>query len=195
MADLKYAGVSQLKSLSQFWYYLNPETTNIIYRFLGIWKPNESNPSELVAISGLAYWLTPPTTDSISQALLQAIVYIAYVLATCIITSHLSVHEADNLDSPDTLAEDLLAATHLTLAGKHEDSDEALRREVLRLVPVATILGALAMGSMCVVSDIFEIIGGGHSMLLALDKVYSMYEHWSGEQARLREVREANSLR
>jgi len=65
----------------------------------------------------------------------------------------------------------------------------------LRLVPVATILGALAMGSMCVVSDIFEIIGGGHSMLLALDKVYSMYEHWSGEQARLREVREANSLR
>jgi len=48
---------------------------------------------------------------------------------------------------------------------------------------------------MCVVSDIFEIIGGGHSMLLALDKVYSMYEQWSGEQARLREVREANSLR
>ena len=81
------------------------------------------------------------------------------------------------------------------MAGKHEDSDEALQREVLRLVPVATILGALVMGIMCVVCDIFEIIGGGHSMLLAMERVYSMYEQWSEERAMLRKVREEISLR
>lgn len=183
-----------MKALSQGWYVFDPKTTNILYRLLGVWKQDEENPNELIAISGLCYWLTPPTWNTISDNQWQAAVYIGYILAICVITSHTSVHEGEKEHSPESVADDLLGPTYLTLAGKHEDSDKALRKEVCRLVSAATILGALAMGIICVICDIFEITGGGQSMLLAMESVHDTYDAWYNEQYELRKSRIENSL-
>jgi protein transport protein SEC61 subunit alpha len=68
--------------------------------------------------------------------------------------------------------------------GKGHDSDEALRREVARLVPVAATLGGLILGVVCVLSDLLGVVGGAQGMLIASSIMYSVYESWSKEQTR-----------
>ena len=64
----------------------------------------------------------------------------------------------------------------------HTNPDEALKREVRRLDPTASILGALALGYICVTSDVFGVIGGGQGMLVTMNIIYKGYELWLKEQ-------------
>lgn len=116
---------------------------------------------------------------------IQGFVYIGYILVTCIIATYRSVNDEEHEDNPHAVVDDLLGPTYLTMPGKHDDPDEALRIEVLRLMSAATILGALAMGIVCVACDILNIIGGGQNMLLVMDSVYRIYEEWYDEDDKL----------
>jgi preprotein translocase subunit SecY len=89
---------------------------------------------------------------------------------------------SDN-DNSDTLIEDLLGATHLTMSGVKEDSDLALKKEVGRLVSAATILGGLSLGMICVFSDVVGVIGGAHGILVLSSILYSLSEQWKKENA------------
>jgi preprotein translocase subunit SecY len=60
--------------------------------------------------------------------------------------------------------------------------NEELKREVRRLVPTASILGGLALGCICVTSDVFGVIGGGQGMLVTTNIIYKGYELWLKEQ-------------
>lgn len=180
----KYTAIAQIKGISQCWYFLSPGTTNRIYRFLGAWKQDESN-GELVAISGLCYWLTPPKITSLLQSPFQSLVYIGYILVTCIFATYHSINDEEHEDNPQAMVDDLLGPTHLTMPGKHVDSDEALRNEILRLMSAATILGAVALGIICVACDILNIIGGGQNMLLVMESVFTIYEQWYDEDDKL----------
>ena len=180
----KYAAIAQIKGISQCWYILSPKTTNRIYRFLGAWKQDDSN-GELVAISGLSYWLTPPKIKSLLESPFQSLVYIGYILVTCIFATYRSINDEEHEDNPCAMVEDLLGPTHLTMPGKHVDSDEALRTEILRLMSAATIMGAVALGIICVACDILNIIDGGQNMLLVMDSVFKIYEEWYDEDDKL----------
>ena len=71
------------------------------------------------------------------------------------------------------------------MAGIREgDSDDALKREVKRLVPVASTLGGMVWGIICVVSEILGVIGGAEGILIATSIMYSAYESWLKEQMR-----------
>lgn len=108
------------------------------------------------------------------------------MLSVCAFLSRWSIRDEDCEENPEKLIQDLLGPTHLTMAGvKGEDSDEALKKEVKRLVPVASILGGLVLGIICVVSEILGVIGGTQGMLIATSIMYSVYESWLKEQGRI----------
>jgi len=80
------------------------------------------------------------------------------------------------------MIKDLLGPTQIILATMDRNTDEALRIEVRRLVPIASILGGVALGCICVTSDVFGVIGGRPGMLLTTSIIYKGYELWLKEQ-------------
>jgi len=108
------------------------------------------------------------------------------MLSVCAFLSHWSLRDEDCDENPEKLIQDLLGPTHITMAGvKGEDSDEALKKEVKRLVPVASTLGGLVLGTICVVSEILGVIGGAQGMLIATSIMYSVSESWLKERMKI----------
>lgn len=64
------------------------------------------------------------------------------------------------------------------------DSDVLLKEEVKRLVPMAAIIGGLVLGFVCILSDIYGVIGGAQGMLVATNIMYAHYEAWEKESKR-----------
>lgn len=153
--------------------------------YLGIFEQHDSK-LELIPISGLCYWLTPPTLNTLTFDPFRVFVYIIYMLTACAFLSRISIRFESCEENPQRVIDDLLGPTHLTMAGVREgDSDEALKQEVNKLIPVAAILGGIALGVICVVSDILGVIGGAQGMLVATSIIYSAYDSWLTEQTRM----------
>lgn len=168
---------------SQVAHVFFPDFFTKYFWYLGIFEQHESKLG-LTPVSGLCYWLTPITLSTLTSH--RALVYILYMLSTCAFLSYLSIFR-DCDKNPHQLVEDLLGPTHLTMGGiRHGDSDEALRLEIVRLVPVAAILGGFTLGIICVVSDILGVIGGAQGMLIATYIIYSSYTAWVKEETRLK---------
>ena len=172
--------ISEIKLISQLGYIFFPENKWRIIKFMGIWEQYQSR-QELYPISGLCYWLTPPTWSKLFKDPFQVFIYISYVLLTSTIFSHISVINEDHSDNPETVIYDLLGPTKLTMSGNHKDSDEVLKQEIRKLVPVAIVLGGLTWGLLWVLSDILEVAGGGQGMLLIAETIYRIYEMWLRE--------------
>jgi preprotein translocase subunit SecY len=146
--------------------------------FLGMWK--ESVTGTLIPISGLCFWLAQPNLSTLFS--FQTLVYAGYMVVTSSLFSGLSIKLDSSDNNPQNLIEDLLGPTHLTLIKKKEiDSDEALKVEVSRLVPAAAILGGLALGTVCVISDVLGVTGGGTGLLLSMKILYQVFDAWLEE--------------
>jgi preprotein translocase subunit SecY len=174
--------VSEIKLISQLGYIFFPEANWKIIKFMGTWEPYQSRPQELFPTSGLCYWLTPPTWSKLFKDPFQIFIYISYVLLTSTIFSHLSVINEDHSDNPETVIYELLGPTKLTMSGKYKDSDEVLKQEIRRLVPVATVLGGLTWGLLWILCEVLEVTGGGQGVLLIAETVYRIYEMWLHER-------------
>jgi len=108
------------------------------------------------------------------------------MLSVCAFLSRWSIRDEGCEENPQKVIKDLLGPTHLTMAGIREgDPDEALEKEIKRLVPVASTLGGMAWGIICVVSEILGVIGGAQGTLIATSIIYSAYESWLEEQMRV----------
>jgi preprotein translocase subunit SecY len=168
---------------SQVAHLFFPDFFTKYFWYLGTFEQHESK-LELTPVSGLCYWLTPISLSTLTSY--RALVYIIYMLSICAFLSYISIFR-DCEENPYQMIEDLLGPTHLTMAGiRHGDSDEALRLEIARLVPVAAILGGLALGIICVVSDILGVIGGAQGMLIATSIISSSYAAWVKEETKLK---------
>jgi preprotein translocase subunit SecY len=157
-----------------------------VLNFLGTWQQSQSI---LIPVSGVCYWLTPPTWSKLFQDPLQVSVYIFYLLFTSVIFSYLSVYKNDYEDNPESVIDDLLGPTDLTMAGKFKDSDEALRQEIRRVVPIATVFGGLMWGLIWILSDMLGVIGGGQGILLIAETLYHIYEAWLADKKTVAAVR------
>jgi protein transport protein SEC61 subunit alpha len=171
---------SEIKLISQLGYIFFPENNWRIIKFMGTWEQQQSR-QELSPISGLCYWLTPPTWLKLFKDPFQVFIYISYVLLTSTIFSYISVINEEHSDNPETVIFDLLGPTNLTISGNLKDSDEILKQEIRKLIPVATVLGGLTWGLLWVLSDILEVTGGGQGMLLLVETIYRIYEIWLRE--------------
>jgi len=93
-----------------------------------------------------------------------------------------SVNDENSEQNPQNIIDDLLGPTSITLAEAEGNTDEALKQEVAKLVPAGAIFGGLALGTLCVISDIAGIIGGTQGMLIVSEVVFDIYRAWSDEK-------------
>ena len=150
-----------------------------------IWgKWEEGGPFGLTATGGLLYWLLPPTYIPIEHTT-KIWVYSVYTVICCISASRFAIQNEYHEFNPQKMTDDLVIATEVTRAGKYygeEEADKALKAELQRVIPTATVLGGFALGSICVLCDLFDLLGGGHSMLASVNIIFSVFEIWKKEK-------------
>jgi preprotein translocase subunit SecY len=171
--------VHQILFVTQLGTILSPEIWGKWGWFFGVWEMHESH-AELVPVTGLCYWLTPPTWRTLSADRPRTFVYITYVPLTFALFSRWAVSGEDCDENPENVIADLLGPTQITLA-TNGNRDENLRTEVWWLVPSASIFGGLTLGCVCITIDVFGVIGGGQEMLIATSVIYKGYELWLKE--------------
>jgi protein transport protein SEC61 subunit alpha len=136
---------------------------NLLVRLIGVWETKESQGPQLHAVSGLAYYMSPPF--SISEALLDPIhtmVYLIYMITACALFSKTWVEVSGS--SPRDVAKQL-KDQGLVMAGHREQS---MYRELKRVIPTAAAFGGAVIGLISCVSDLMGALGSGTSILLAV---------------------------
>jgi len=136
---------------------------NLLVRLIGVWEAKEGQGPQLQAISGLAYYMSPPF--SISEALLDPIhtmVYLIYMITACALFSKTWVEVSGS--SPRDVAKQL-KDQGLVMAGHREQS---MYKELKRVIPTAAAFGGAVIGLISCVSDLMGALGSGTSILLAV---------------------------
>ena len=136
---------------------------NLLVRLIGVWEAKDSQGPQLHAVSGLAYYMSPPF--SISEALLDPIhtaVYLVYIITACALFSKTWVEVSGS--SPRDVAKQL-KDQGLVMAGHREQS---MYKELKRVIPTAAAFGGAVIGLLSCVSDLMGALGSGTSILLAV---------------------------
>lgn len=166
---LQTALVSNLYFLSQLLY--NRYGGNILVRLLGVWKELRENPGNSVPVSGLAYYISPPQTlASIGRDPLHAVIYLAFILASCALFSKTWIEVSGS--SPKDVAKQF-RDQQLVLKGHRENS---VLHELNRYIPAAAAFGGMCIGALTVLADFMGAIGSGTGILLAVTIIYQYYE-------------------
>ncbi|KAL7753564.1 translocon subunit [Sorochytrium milnesiophthora] len=171
---LQSALVSNYFLISQLLYTRFPE--NFFIRLLGVWKPFEGS-SQFFAVSGLAYYLTPP--QSFTSALSDPIHFIVYtflILSACALLSKAWIEVSGS--SPRDVARQL-KDQQLVIRGYR---DTSMYKELKRIIPTAAAFGGLCIGLLSVTADMLGAIGSGTGILLAVTIIYQYFEMFAKEQ-------------
>lgn len=143
---------------------------NILVKILGLWGQRPGS-SQLVAVSGLAYYIQPPV--NLTDALLDPIktfVYIVYVLGTCAVFSTTWTEISGT--SPRNVAKQF-KEQGLVIAGHRETS---AYKELKKIIPTAAAFGGAAIGALSVASDLLGCLESGTSILMSVTTIYGYYE-------------------
>jgi protein transport protein SEC61 subunit alpha len=172
---LQSALVSNIYFASQFLYNRFPK--NFLIRLLGVWEPLEGS-SQLSAISGIAYYITPP--NGLLSALkdpFHFVVYVTFVLGTSALLSKTWIEVSGS--SPKDVAKQL-KDQQMIMRGHREGS---MYKELKRIIPVAASLGGLFVGAISIGADLLGAIGSGTGILLAVTLIYQYFEMFMKEQS------------
>lgn len=143
---------------------------NFLVKLLGIWEPIEGS-SQLTAVAGIAYYMTPPL--SISAALfdpLHTLLYISFMLLTCALFSKTWIEVSGS--GPRDVAKQL-KDQQMVMAGHREGS---MYKELKRVIPTAAAFGGAVIGLLSVAADLMGVIGSGTGILLAVTIIYGYFE-------------------
>jgi protein transport protein SEC61 subunit alpha len=135
---------------------------NLLVRLFGVWEAKEGT-SQLSAVSGLVYYMSPPL--NFKETLLDPIhtvVYIAYMLTACAIFSKTWIEVSGS--SPRDVAKQL-KDQGLVMAGHR---DQSMYKELKRIIPTAAAFGGACIGALSVASDLMGALGSGTGTLLAV---------------------------
>ncbi|KAF2666307.1 Sec61 alpha subunit [Microthyrium microscopicum] len=166
---LQSALSSQVFLLSQMLF--SRFSDNLLVRLVGVWETKENMGAQLHAVSGVAYYMSPPL--SVSEALLDPIhtaVYLGYMTAACALFSKTWVEVSGS--SPRDVAKQL-KEQGLVMAGHR---DQSMYRELKRVIPTAAAFGGAVIGLLSVASDLMGALGSGTSILLAVTIIYGYFE-------------------
>jgi protein transport protein SEC61 subunit alpha len=166
---LQAALVSNLYFLSQLLY--NRYGGNILVRLLGVWKEMKDSPGNSQPVSGLAYYISPPTTIAeVMHDPFHTVVYLAFILASCALFSKTWIEVSGS--SPKDVAKQL-RDQQMVLKGHRNTS---LVHELNRYIPAAAAFGGMCIGLLSVMADFLGAIGSGTGILLAVTIIYQYYE-------------------
>jgi protein transport protein SEC61 subunit alpha len=140
--------------------------TNLFVRLLGVWEPLEDSP-QLHAISGIAYFMSPPHTfKEVVGDPIHTIVYIAFTLTACALFSKTWIEVSGS--GPREVAKQL-KDNQMVMAGHREGS---MYKELKRVIPTAAAFGGATIGALSVAADLMGALGSGTGILLAVTIIY-----------------------
>lgn len=131
----------------------------------------EDMPSQLNAVSGIAYYISAP--HSLKAALvdpLHTVIYIGFIVTACAIFSKTWIEVSGS--GPRDVAKQL-KDQNMTLAGHREQS---IYKELKRVIPTAAAFGGAVLGLLSVVADMMGALGSGTGILMATTIIYGYFE-------------------
>jgi len=129
---------------------------------------------------GLVYYVTSPgNLSNVIAEPVRAIVYLAILIAFCVIFS-LTWLEVGGL-GPSTVAKQLVDAG-MQIPG-YRRSGKAVEQILKRYIPAVTVLGGIIVGLVAGLSDFFGVFGSGIGILLSVGIIYQYYEILVRERA------------
>jgi protein transport protein SEC61 subunit alpha len=143
---LQSALVSNIFFISQMLFKRFP--TNFFIRLLGVWHNEDGVPQD-AAISGFAYYISPP--HSIAAAFadpLRFVVYVTFMLTACAMFSKTWIDVSGS--SPRDVAKQL-KDQQLVIRGHR---DVSMYKELKRIIPTAAAFGGLCIGALSVAADL-----------------------------------------
>eukprot|EP00466_Bigelowiella_natans_P006562 jgi/Bigna1/88151/estExt_fgenesh1_pg.C_280180 len=170
---LQTALVSNLYFFSQLLHKRYP--TNFLVKLLGKWQEQERGAS--VPVSGLAYYVSPPT--SLAEILydpFHALFYLAFILITCALFSITWIEVSGS--SPKDVAKQF-RDQHMEFKGFRKQS---VIKVLERYIPIAAAFGGMCIGALTVVADFMGAIGSGTGILLAVTIIFQYYEMFQKER-------------
>jgi len=149
----------------------------LLVNLLGVWQGIEGS-SQTVPVSGLAYYVSPPTSfvDIFSDPL-HAIVYLTFILTACALFSKTWI-EVSGSSAKDVAKQ--LKEQQMVMVG-HRDT--SMFKELNRYIPTAAAFGGLCIGFLTVCADFLGAIGSGTGILLAVTIIYQYFEIFVKETA------------
>lgn len=131
------------------------------------------------AISGIAYYLTTPTSLSVVLTdPLKVLIYAIVFLSSCVLFAWLWV-ELSGI-GPKQVAKQL-HQMGMQIPGQRS-SKAHFERILKRYIPGITVLGGLFVGLLAFGADLTGALGGGTGILLTVGIVYRLYEEIAQEQ-------------
>lgn len=127
----------------------------------------ENNPTQLSAVSGIAYYMSAP--HSLTSALkdpFHTVIYIAFIVTACALFSKTWIEVSGS--GPRDVAKQL-KDQNMTLAG-HRDA--SIYKELKRIIPTAAAFGGATLGLLSVVADMMGALGSGTGILMATTIIY-----------------------
>ena len=170
---------------SQLFWSMNGQHTpgqNLWLDLLGQYmtSTSESGQSSTQPIGGLVYFVTAPRNFiDVTNAPLRAFVYLAILIAFCVIFSFTWL-EVGGL-GPSKVANQLVSSG-MQIPG-YRRSEKAVESILNRYIPAVTILGGIAVGLVAGASDFFGVYGSGMGVLLSVGIIYQYYEILVKERA------------
>lgn len=174
---LQTALVSNLYFFSQLLY--KRYSGNIIVQLIGVWQTTQTGASR--PISGLAYYVSPPTNFAeILADPFHAAFYFAFILTACALFSKTWIEVSGQ--SANEVAKSLISQ-NFVLDGFRKGG---IAKELNRYIPTAAAFGGMCIGALTVFADFLGAIGSGTGILLAVTIIYQYFEIFSKEQAEKR---------
>ena len=176
---LQSALLTQVYMISQMLYNRFPD--NLLVQLIGTWKPYEGT-SQMMAVSGLAYYLSPPRSFvELASDPVHGLVYIAFMLGSCALFSKTWV-EFSGTSAKDVARQ--LRDQQMVIAG-YRDNEETVLSVLNRYIPTAAAFGGLCIGALSVFADLLGAIGSGTGILLGVTIIYQYFEIFVKEQQEL----------
>ncbi|OQD59077.1 protein translocase, subunit SecY [Methanobrevibacter arboriphilus JCM 13429 = DSM 1125] len=131
------------------------------------------------AISGLAYYLTTPSSlGVVFTDPLKVLIYGVFFIGFCILFSWLWV-EMSGLNAKEISKQ--LYNSGIQIPG-FRSSKRQLYKILNKYIPALTVLGGVFVGLLAFGADLTQAVGGGTGVLLTVGIVYKLYEEIAQEQ-------------
>jgi preprotein translocase SecY subunit len=156
------------------WANYNPNNDNPVFNLIAQYHPQQQTPT-----GGIFYYMTAPRSlENTMHDPVRAVVYVLFLTTIVTIFGRLWV-ELGGLSAKSAAKNLLDADVQVPGFRRSESSVESLLN---RYIPSVTIIGAIIIGLLASVSDVFNVFGTGIGLLLMVDILVNYYNLLVREQ-------------
>ncbi|KAF7683761.1 Protein transport protein Sec61 subunit alpha isoform 1 [Astathelohania contejeani] len=164
--------ISHLSLVSKFLYNKFPKF--LLVRILGIWDVNSSGHS--IPISGICYYLYPPS--NVKDIFVKPVAFTVYIVFMLLTSAFFSRAWIDISEMSAKDVAEQMKGQKMKIKGVREHNTA----EILdQYIPTAAFVGGFFIGLVCILSNLFDAIGSGTNIILAVSIVWQYFELFTKE--------------